>query len=107
MLLFLLILSILNFSFSSVLIPTKGTYEVLSSSHDDTCPQYIEPQLINGELIALKVVYVGACYYIGPYTYNCDENRCGNESIFFEFKSSSEYYWENKDWDIWGYFKLK
>jgi hypothetical protein len=100
-----LILSlILNLSQAQVLI--AGNYIVASGNNESICPQKVRPIFQDGQLNTLQIVYVGDCFYWGPFDYSCVGNQCGDSNIMFEITSATSYNWHNFNWDIHGMFVL-
>lgn len=97
-LLSLLVLPVMALELSS------GNYLPYQSNDDSICPQKIRAEK-SEETTFLKVVYVGDCYYQGPYTYYCVENVCTDGHIDYHIEGKDSFYWINKNYRIWGKFK--
>lgn len=91
-----------------------GLYHPSDGNNASICPQQVKTfHSDEGELTAIEVVYVGDCYYQGPYLYYCargDEDvrlscQWGNE--LFEIRDRQHYLWRNLAHDIWGDFEWK
>ena len=99
-LLFLIIMPVFAFELSS------GTYDPIDTNNDSVCPQKVN--VINSDDVTyLKVVYVGDCYYQGPYTYYCFQDVCTDGQIDYHLSSASTFTWINKNYRIWGKFKKR
>ena len=83
---------------------SNGTYHTVESNNDSVCPQKIRIQK-EDEIVFLKVVYVGDCYYQGPYTYYCVEDMCTDGQIDYQVTSQESFTWVNRNYRIWGKFK--
>lgn len=91
--------------FSSILWALEpGTYFPHNGNNDSICPQEVRVVKREGRLHALKVVYVGDCYYWGPFEYPCEGDVCGDSTIVFELTSERSYHWYNSTYDIGAEF---
>lgn len=95
---------LISLSQAQVLLP--GNYIVESGNNESICPQKVRPIHQNGQLNTLRVVYIGDCFYWGPYDYACNGNQCGDGNIHFEITSKDSYTWHNLSWDIHATFIL-
>jgi len=82
-----------------------GTYQVVEGNNESICPQLVTPILQEGELVAIKVVYVGDCYYSGPFEYACYDQECKDGDIVFQIDGERSYRWLNHSYDIYGRFQ--
>lgn len=85
----------------------SGYYE-LRQGDEAVCPQelvvHTDPDWGS---VYLEVVYVGDCYYMGPYEYYCQEDTCSNAGIVFEVTGKNKYHWKNRNSGHEGDFVLK
>ena len=95
-----LLLSIffINITYAASVKPVRGLYECIKGNEESICDQLLKPLFSGDSLSAITVEYVGWCGSMGPYTYACDNNICENEGLKFEFKDSTHYHWENKQY---------
>jgi hypothetical protein len=105
---FVIALAILPQLFASEnMLLRSGIYEVLSATNTSVCPQKINAKYEDKKLVSLKVVYVGDCYYMGPYTYSCnpESNKCGNfkdgrQYMLYTIHDEKSFHWENLAYHI-------
>lgn len=83
-------------------VPQEGVYEVESATNPDVCPQKLSVRVSEGRLDAIEVVYVGDCYYWGPFEYGCDAGKrvCESDLHRFEFDSERRYHWIEKRYGV-------
>jgi hypothetical protein len=91
---------IILYFISATFALTPGLYHPSNGNNDSICPQEVRTVITDNQLTALKVVYVGDCYYWGPFEYPCQESTCTDGNIFFEITSKRSYRWLNTQYDI-------
>ena len=81
---------------------SKGVYYPVNPSHPDVCPQKITSIYgQNSEIYELSVVYVGDCFYWGPFKYSCESDYyCGDDDIGFQIIGNDRYIWFNNVYGI-------
>ncbi|HAR41388.1 MAG TPA: hypothetical protein DCS07_01955 [Bdellovibrionales bacterium] len=89
----------------------NGLYVPLTANNSSVCPQEVRTFRQNGRLTAIKVAYVGDCYYSGPFEYYCAETpnelRCSSPGMLFVIRDSTHYLWINETYDIFAEFELE
>lgn len=73
----------------------KGRYECVRGNEPSICPQTVIPQVQDRALVALKIYYSGYCNDQGPFTYDCENGRCGDGAIVFSELKENSYRWRN------------
>ena len=106
-----MILFILIFSFTSSYaqseLPQKGLYRCAEGNETSICDQILKPYFSQDKLTVIKVEYVGWCGSMGPYTYYCQGSICEDAGLKFEFRDSTHYRWENKQYGLHCEFEKK
>ncbi|OFZ55034.1 MAG: hypothetical protein A2428_09880 [Bdellovibrionales bacterium RIFOXYC1_FULL_54_43] len=73
--------------------------------------QKVRPVMENGKLVGIKVVYLRADYYDGPYHYPCAENwgdlACVGPGVAFVIHDSEHFLWHDKYYGVWAEMGLK
>jgi hypothetical protein len=75
-----------------------GYYEPQFASRPDICPQYVR----RASETEISVVYVGDCYWQGPFRYECFGSRClsSDGQVSFEWTGETtpraSYRWTNR-----------
>ncbi len=86
-------------------LPLAGIYTCIQGNNDSICDQDLKPYWVGNTLTAVRVEYVGWCGSMGPYTYPCKGQVCEDAGIRIEFKSATQYQWENKQYGFRGVMK--
>ena len=72
--------------------------------------QKVRPVVENGRLVWIKVVYLRADYYDGPYHYPCAENwgdlACIGPGVAFVIHDSDHFLWHDKYYGVWAEMEL-
>jgi len=88
----------------------EGLYRPSASNNPSVCPQQLKAIRVDGRLTALKITYVGDCYFQGPFEYYCLEQAgdlvCWDMGLQFVVRDERHYLWLNKSYDIWAEFEL-
>lgn len=92
---------------SAINKPERGLYICEQGNDESICDQILKPIFSNDKLTAISVEYVGWCGSMGPYMYSCENDVCEDEGLKFEFRDSTHYRWENKQYKIHGEFVKK
>lgn len=103
----LIFLFIINQSFASTLKPDRGLYVCKQGNEESICDQILKPFFSGDQLTAISVEYVGWCGSMGPYTYYCQNDVCEDAGLKFEFRDSTHYAWENKQFGFRCEFEKK
>lgn len=82
----------------------SGVYSAIKSNSDSICPQKIKVEKKDGAIF-LRVVYVGDCFYQGPYLYYCKNNICTDGLVDYTVADKNHFSWVNKNYDTWAEFK--
>lgn len=92
---------------AQVLRPERGLYKCTVGNEESICDQILKPYFTQDKLTALKVEYVGWCGSMGPYNYFCQGSICEDAGLKFEFRDSTHYRWENKQYGLHCEFEKK
>jgi hypothetical protein len=85
----------------------KGLYKVIEGNNDSICPQEIKPLYDQGKLVQVSTVFVGECYYWGPFHFPCQGHICEIPGLMsYEIFDEENFKWRNLGYDIWGIFTL-
>jgi hypothetical protein len=87
--------------------PVRGLYYCKHGNEESICDQILKPTIVDNELTAIQVEYVGWCGSMGPYEYYCANNVCENPGLKFEFIDEKHYNWENKQYGFHCEFEKK
>jgi len=70
-----------------------GYYIPTQATDSSICPHYVR----RATPLEISVVYVGDCYWQGPYTYSCFGSVClsPDNQVSFTWSSENAYRWEN------------
>lgn len=93
-------LVVMTSTYAQFELPQKGLFRCIEGNEDSICDQILKPYYSNDKLIAIKVEYVGWCGSMGPYTYPCQGIICEDAGLKFEFRDSTHYRWENKQYGL-------
>lgn len=96
----LLVLVCSTISQASPFKPVRGLYICHQGNEESICDQILKPFFTGDNLSAISVEYVGWCGSMGPYIYSCENDVCENEGLKFEFRDSTHFRWENKQYKI-------
>jgi hypothetical protein len=103
----LLLFILLNTAQASIVKPGRGLYVCKQGNEESICDQILKPSFSGDKLSALSVEYVGWCGSMGPYSYACENEVCEDAGLKFEFRDSTHYRWENKQYGFICEFEKK
>jgi hypothetical protein len=97
----------INIAQATTAKPDRGLYVCVDGNEESICDQILKPIFSGEKLTAISVEYVGWCGSMGPYRYACENDVCEDAGLKFEFRDSTHYRWENKQYGFHCEFTKK